>query len=227
MTRVVLDSISVAFDEVKVLSDVSLDITERRVGIVGANGSGKSTLARLINGLVTPTKGTVAVDGLDVVRKGREVRRKVGFIFTDPDGQIVMPTVREDIAFSLRPQRLSGQDVEERVAAIMSNLGIAELADRPAHRLSGGQKQLLALASILVAEPELVIADEPTTLLDARNARMMANVFATLPQSLYVVSHHLEALRDFERIIVVDDGRIVADDEPRPALTYYEQLVES
>ncbi len=226
MSRIAFDRVSHRFDADLVVDDVTLLLTEHRIGIVGANGSGKSTLARMINGLVTPTAGRVTVDGLDVRRHGRDVRRRVGFVFTNADNQIVMPTVREDVAFTLRRHRLEPADAAARVDAALERFGIAELADRPAHRLSGGQKQLLALAAVLVAEPAIVVADEPTTLLDARNARRIAEHFATLEQQLVVVSHQLELLESFDRVIVMEAGRVVADDTPAAALAAYRALVE-
>lgn len=225
MSEIVFDRVSHAFDAERVVDEVSLTITERRVGIVGANGSGKSTLARMINGLVTPSSGRVSIDGLDIARHGREVRRRVGFVFTNADTQIVMPTVREDVAFTLRRHRLTPADASARVDATLERFGLTALADRPAHRLSGGQKQLLALAAVLVGEPAVVVADEPTTLLDARNARLVARHFADLDEQLVVVSHQLELLEDFDRVIVMEGGRVVADDRPEPALARYRELI--
>ena len=225
MSAIRFEGVSHDFGDERVVDDVTLELTEQRIGIVGANGSGKSTLARMINGLVTPTAGRVEVDGLDVARHGREVRRRVGFVFTNADTQIVMPTVREDVAFTLRRHRLSPADAAARVDATLDRFGIADLADRPAHRLSGGQKQLLALASVLVGEPSIVVADEPTTLLDARNARRIAEHFESLDQRLVVVSHQLELLESFHRVIVMEAGRVVADDEPRHALDAYRALI--
>ncbi|GAA1790944.1 energy-coupling factor ABC transporter ATP-binding protein [Agromyces lapidis] len=225
MSRIEFDRVSHDFGAEPIVDGVSLSLTEHRVGIVGANGSGKSTLARMINGLVTPKSGRVEVDGLDVARRGREVRRRVGFVFTNADNQIVMPTVREDVAFTLRRHKLPAEDAAARVEATLERFGLTALADRPAHRLSGGQKQLLALASVLVADPALVVADEPTTLLDARNARLVAEHFAALEQQLVVVSHQLELLDDFDRVIVMESGRVVADDEPLPALAAYRALI--
>ncbi|MFE6967573.1 energy-coupling factor ABC transporter ATP-binding protein [Agromyces sp. NPDC057679] len=225
MSRIEFDRVSHDFGAEPIVDDVSLTLTEHRVGIVGANGSGKSTIARMINGLVTPKSGTVAVDGLDVARRGREVRRRVGFVFTNADNQIVMPTVREDVAFTLRRHKLPAEDAAARVEATLERFGLTTLADRPAHRLSGGQKQLLALASVLVADPAIVVADEPTTLLDARNARLVAEHFAALEQQLVVVSHQLELLDDFDRVIVMEAGRVVADDAPAPALAAYRALI--
>lgn len=225
MSEIVFDGVSHDFGAEPIVREVTLALAEHRVGIVGANGSGKSTLARMINGLVTPKSGTVAVDGLDVARRGREVRRRVGFVFTNADTQIVMPTVREDVAFTLRRHKLPAEDAAARVEATLERFGLTALADRPAHRLSGGQKQLLALASVLVAAPSIVVADEPTTLLDARNARLVAEHFASLEQQLVVVSHQLELLDGFDRVIVMEGGRVVADDEPAPALAAYRALI--
>ena len=210
----------------EVLRGIDLELSEQRIGVIGANGSGKSTLARLLNGLVLPTRGTVTVDGLDTRRDGAAVRRRVGFCFSDPDAQIVMPTVREDVALGLRRHRLSRAEVARRVDAALDAVGLAGHADHPAHLLSSGQKQLLALTSVLVTEPDVLVLDEPTTLLDLRNARDVARRLATLRQQVVLVTHDLDLLDRFERVVVLDEGRVVADDEPGPALTYYRALVE-
>lgn len=225
MAEIVFDRVTHRYDGDAVLADVSLTLIEPRVGVIGANGSGKSTLARLINGLVSPTSGRVLVDGLDVARNGREVRRRVGFVFTNPDNQIVMPTVREDVAFSLRRLKLPAADAAARVDRTLDRFGLTELADRPAHRLSGGQKQLLALAAVLVAEPDVIVADEPTTLLDARNASLVERHFAALDQQLIVVTHRLEAVEGFDRVLVVDEGRIAFDGAPDAALDAYRGIL--
>ncbi len=213
------------FGERVVLRDVDLRLGERRVGIVGANGSGKSTLARLLNGLVVPSQGRVLVDGLDTRDDGPAVRRRVGFVFTDPDAQIVMPTVAEDVAFSLRRSGLDRPARRQRVGEVLERFGLEDHADHAAHLLSGGQKQLLALAAVLVTEPSVLVCDEPTTLLDARNARRVTEVLAALPQQVVLVTHHLEQLEGFDRVLVVDGGRVVRDDRPAAALAAYRHLV--
>src|SRR5690606_2573919 len=164
-TEIRFDGVGHAYGDRTVLADVDLTLTERRIGIVGVNGGGKSTLARMINGLVVPTSGTVTVGGLDTRRKGAAIRRRVGFCFTDPDTQIVMPTVEEDVDFSLRRSGLNREERRRRVAQVLETYGLAGHAEHPCHLLSGGQKQLLALAAVLVIEPAVVVADEPTTLL--------------------------------------------------------------
>jgi biotin transport system ATP-binding protein len=225
MTRITFEEVSHSFGERRVLRDIRLDLTEHRIGVVGANGSGKSTLVRMINGLITPTVGTVTVDGLDVARNAREVRRKVGFIFTNPDNQIVMPTVQEDVAFTLRRRGLTREQVAERTTATLARFGLSAHADHPAHRLSGGQKQLLALASVLVAEPAIVVADEPTTLLDARNARRISELLRELSQQVIVVTHQLELLAGFDRVVVIEEGEVVFDGTPETAVEAYRELL--
>lgn len=222
---IVVDGVSHAFGDRQVLRDISLTIGERRVGIVGANGSGKSTLARLFNGLVLPDAGSVRVRGLDTRRAAKQVRRLVGFVFTDPDRQILMPTVAEDVELSLSRQPLSRAERTAQVARALDRFGLAGHADQPAHLLSGGQKQLLALATVLVTEPAVVVADEPTTLLDLRNARMLRKAFAALDTQLVVVTHDLELVEDVDRVIVLNEGRVVADDAPAAALRVYRRLM--
>ncbi|MFD3424398.1 energy-coupling factor ABC transporter ATP-binding protein [Nocardia fluminea] len=226
MSEIVVDAVGHRFGERTVLRDIDLRITERRVGFIGANGSGKSTLARMLNGLLKPSTGTVTVDGLDVARKGAQVRRKVGFVFTDPDTQIVMPTVAEDLAFSLRRSGLSKADIAARVQRMLDRFGLAAHTDHPAHLLSGGQKQLLAIGSALIREPEVIVADEPTTLLDLRNARRVSQALNSLDQQVIVVTHQLGLLDGFDRVVVLDNGRVVFDGAPVAAIDAYRHLIE-
>jgi biotin transport system ATP-binding protein len=210
-----------------VLHDVTVELGEHRIGVIGANGSGKSTFARLLNGLVVPDRGTVTVDGHDTRRDGRRVRQLVGFCFTDPDAQIVMPTVAEDVAFSLRRRDLQGRALEGRVTEVLDRFGLAGHADHPAQLLSGGQKQLLALASVLVTEPALLVLDEPTTLLDLRNAGLIADVLAGLDEQVVLLTHHLDLLAGYDRVLVFDEGRLVADAPPAAAIDHYRALMRS
>lgn len=208
-----------------VLRDLTVRLDEQRIGVIGANGSGKSTFARMLNGLVMPEAGTVTLDGLDTARQGKEVRKRVGFCFTDPDSQIVMPTVAEDIAFGLRRRGLTKGEIADRVDAALAAHGLAGRGEHPAHLLSGGQKQLLALAAVLVTEPELLVMDEPTTLLDVRNARRVADRVRALPQQVVLVTHHLDLLEDFDRVLVFDGSRLVHDGPPADAIAAYLDLV--
>lgn len=215
-----------SYGERVVLRGIDLTLSERRVGIVGANGSGKSTLARMINGLISPSRGRVGVDGLDVARQGAAVRRRVGFVFPDPEAQIVMPTVAEDVDFSLRRHRLDRAERAARVREALTRFGLADHADHPAHQLSSGQKQLLALAAVLVTQPSVLVADEPTTLLDRRNAREITRLMAGLDQQVVLVTHQLELLADWDRVVVIDAGRVAADGPPQESLERYRRLMD-
>ncbi|MET0863994.1 MAG: ABC transporter ATP-binding protein [Nakamurella sp.] len=225
MATIHFSGVTHRFGDRVVLDGIDLTLTEQRIGLVGANGSGKSTLARMINGLVSPTSGVVTVDDLDTTAKGREVRRRVGFVFTDPDNQIVMPTVAEDVAFSLRKSGLRKPEIADQVAASLRKFGLAGHADHPTHLLSGGQKQLLALAAVLITGPDIVVADEPTTLLDLRNARMVNDLLMGLPEQVVLVTHHLHLLDGFDRVVVLDAGRVVADSAPAAAIAAYTGLL--
>ncbi|WP_299137762.1 ABC transporter ATP-binding protein [uncultured Corynebacterium sp.] len=225
MPTIEFSSVSVAFDDTVVLEDINLTLTEQRIGIIGQNGGGKSTLTRLINGLGEPSEGTVTVDQMDVAKQGKKVREKVGFVFSDAENQIVMPNVRDDVAFSLRRFNLPKHERLARVDAALERFGLAEFAERSPHTLSGGQKQLLALAAVMVIDPILIIADEPTTLLDLRNRDRIKREFARLEQQLIVVTHDLDFLRDFDRVICIDDHRIAADGRPAEVIDFYQDLM--
>ncbi|WP_067970633.1 energy-coupling factor ABC transporter ATP-binding protein [Nocardiopsis trehalosi] len=222
-----LRDVTHAYDGRPVLRGVTLDLAEHRIGVIGANGSGKSTLARTLNGLVVPDSGRVLVDGRDTRRHGREVRRRVGFVFADPAAQIVMPTVAEDVAIGLRGRGLDRAEIGARVDAVLRRHGLADHRDHPAHLLSGGQKQMLALASVLVTEPEVLVCDEPTTLLDLRNRRVIERTLRALPQQVVLLTHHLDALTGFDRVLVMDEGRVAFDGAPEDAIAHYTALMDA
>jgi biotin transport system ATP-binding protein len=204
-----------------ILSPTTVTLTEQRIGVVGGNGSGKSTLARLLNGLVAPTTGRVLVDGLDVARDGAAVRRRVGFCFTDPSAQLVMPTCVEDVELSFR--RHTSDRLRRRDLALdaLARFGLAGHAEVSVHALSGGQRQLLALAGVLATEPDVLVADEPTTLLDLRNTREIGNLLFGLPQQLVLVTHDLDLARRCDRVLVVEDGEVRFDGPAEEAVDAY------
>lgn len=220
-----IENVTHRFGDRAVLDGIDLVLAERRIAIIGANGSGKSTFARLLNGLLLPDAGTVRVDGLDTRADAKAVRRKVGFVFQDPDNQIVMPLVEEDIAFGLKNLGFAKDEIAARVEAVLDRYNLAPLRHQATHHLSGGEKQLLALSSVLVMEPAYIVFDEPTTLLDLRNKRMMVDVLAGLPQTAIVVSHDLDMLDGFDRVLVFDRGRIVADAPPGEAVPRYREMM--
>ena len=227
---VVLDRVAVRVTvdgrtEPKTLLDgLSLDLAEPRIGVIGANGSGKSTLLRLLNGLVAPSAGTVMVDGRDTVRAVREVRRHVGFVFTDPLSQLVMPTGREDVELSLRRSVRNPQERRVRAEAALERFGLLALADQSIYELSGGERQLLALAAVLAVDPEVLVLDEPSTLLDLRNRELLRRTLAGLGQQIILSTHDLEFAQDMDRVLVVDAGKVVFDGGPAAAVAHYRAL---
>lgn len=220
-----LDGVTHRFGDRTVLDDVTLTLSERRVGLIGANGSGKSTLARTVNGLIRPDAGTVRVNGLDVRRETARVRRAVGFMFTDASAQVLMPTVAEDLQLSLRDQPISAQEKDSRLTEMLRFAGLEGHRDHPAQLLSGGQQQMLAFASVLIRRPDVLVCDEPSTLLDLRHLHRLRQTLAALPQQVVLLTHHLDLLDDFDRVVVLDAGAVVADGPPVEAIRAYTELM--
>ena len=208
---IALENVTVRYGDRVALTGVSTTLSERRIAIIGDNGSGKSTFARLLNGLIIPTVGRVSVLGLDTARDGAQVRRRVGFVFQNPESQLVMPTVAEDLAFGLKAHGVPAGERAARVEATLQQLGASALRDRACAELSGGEKQLVALAGALVLAPDILICDEPTAMLDLRRARTFMKVLAGLPQQVIVVTHHVDLLAGFARAILLAEGRVVED----------------
>lgn len=207
------------------LEPITASLGEQRVAVIGANGSGKSTLARLVNGLRAPSSGRVLTCGLDVATQGPAVRARVGFVFTDPDAQLVMPTAVEDVALSLRRTVPDGAERDARAHEVLARIGLAAHAQTPVHSLSGGQKQLLALAGVLVTDPEVLVCDEPTTLLDLRWRRVVDDLLDGVTAQVMHVTHDLVAAGRAERVLVIDAGRLVFDGDPAEAVDRYEALM--
>jgi biotin transport system ATP-binding protein len=207
------------------LSPLTLSLSERRIGIIGLNGSGKSSFARMINGLARPTSGRVTVDGIDVTLDQKAVLAKVGFIFQSPQNQIILPIVRDDIAFGLRGRGRSAADIAASVEAILARFGVSHLAERRAHELSGGELQLAALCSVLVTGPEILILDEPTNQLDLANRKRVAQTIRDLDENVIVISHDLSLLDDFDRVLLFDRGHLKGDGRPRDVIALYQESV--
>jgi biotin transport system ATP-binding protein len=205
----------------QILQEVSLSLTESRIGVIGANGSGKSTLARLINGLINPTSGSVAVNGLDVALHLKQVRQQVGFVFQNPDNQIVFPVVYEDLDFGLKSRLPNALERQVRIKEILARLGIETLIDCAVHQLSGGEKQLVALAAVLSLEPQILVLDEPTTQLDLRYRNRFMQIVSDLTRPAIMVTHDLDLLKNFDRVLVIDRGRVVHDSPPNSAVSWY------
>ncbi|SMY12290.1 energy-coupling factor ABC transporter ATP-binding protein [Brevibacterium jeotgali] len=212
-----------------VLTDVTCTLTEPTVTVIGANGSGKSTLLQLINGLIPADEGRVVVDGLDVADRGRAVRRRVGFVFTDPAAQLVMPTPLEDVELSLKRLVRDRRERRSRALAVLDELGVADLAQRSVYELSGGQRQLVALATVLAVDPAVLVLDEPTTLLDLANREKLRGVLADLVTRRGVrtllSTHDLDVAHDAQRTLLIHEGRLHADGAPADVVAAYRAVV--
>lgn len=209
------------------LEPATTGLAEHRIAVIGANGSGKSTFLRLVNGLTRPTSGHVAVDGKDTVREVRAVRRRVGFLFSDPLSQLVMPLVREDVELSLKASIKDRARRREAALGHLAAMGLSHLSERSIHDLSGGERQLVALASVLATGQGIVVADEPTTLLDLRNNILLQDTLHGLDQQVIYATHDLDFAARADRVLVIDAGRIVYDGEPREAVRHYRRLALS
>ncbi|HEV7307376.1 ABC transporter ATP-binding protein [Ensifer sp.] len=215
---------AVRFGERVALHPLTLTLSERRIGIVGLNGSGKTTFARLINGLVKPTSGRVTVNGLNTVEDDRAVLSEAGFIFQNPQHQLIMPIVAEDIAFGLKNRGHSREDIDRRMQAALARFGIEHLAKRRVHELSGGETQLVAMASVVVTDPKILILDEPTNQLDLRNRRRVADTIDGLPEDTVLITHDLALVENVDRLLLFHEGRLAADGNPGDTIRRYHEI---
>ena len=197
-----------------VIEDMSFSIgAGESVGLIGANGAGKSTIMKLLLGLVMPTEGRVLVGGSEVTSKSLgEIRKKLGFVLQNSDNQMFMPTVYEDMIFAPLNYMLSREETDKRVDEVLRRLHIEELKHKYNHKISGGEKRMAAIATILAMEPEAILMDEPTSALDPYNRRLIINIIKELSQTLLIASHDLDMIADScGRVILIGDGKAVAD----------------
>lgn len=225
MTTPVLDVRGLAHaypDGHQALFGVDLHVHEgERVALLGPNGAGKTTLVLHLNGILTAGAGSVAVSGLPVVKENlREVRRRVGVVFQDPDDQLFMPTVRQDVAFGPANLGLKGAALDRCVLEALDRVGMADFVDRPPHHLSFGQRRRVAVATVLAMEPEILVLDEPSSNLDPASRRELADILRSLDVTVLMVTHDLPyALELCPRAVVLHDGVVVADGRTLDVLT--------
>jgi energy-coupling factor transport system ATP-binding protein len=204
------------------LHDITLTIHQGEyIGLIGLNGSGKSTLARLLNGLIKPTTGKVKVNGMDTrsPKQLMEIRRLVGMVFQNPDNQIVCPVVEEEIAFGPENLGLDSDEIQKRIDWALHIVGLEELKSHAPHLLSGGQKQKLAIASVLVMLPDYLIMDEPSSMLDPLGRKELLEHLKILNKqkgiTIIFISHNLEDLIQADRLVILDKGSIYLQGTPR------------
>jgi cobalt/nickel transport system ATP-binding protein len=198
----------------QVLFGVDLTVARgERVALLGPNGAGKTTLVLHLNGILTGGAGAVSVAGLPVAKANlAEIRRRVGIVFQDPDDQLFMPTVREDVAFGPATSGLRGAELEARVVAALTQVGMEAFADRPPHHLSYGQRRRVAVATVLAMEPDILVLDEPSSNLDPASRRELADILRSLDVTVLMVTHDLPyALELCPRSVILSEGVIVGD----------------
>lgn len=204
------------------VKDLSLEIERGSFTVIlGHNGSGKSTLAKMLNGLNKPTSGDVLVDGINTKDEATEieVKRKVGMVFQNPDNQIIASIVEEDVAFGPENLGLEPSEIRRRVDNALKAVDMYDFRESTPHRLSGGQKQRIAIAGIMAMEPECLVLDEPTAMLDPKGR---AEIISTLHRlnsdkgiTIVLITHYMEEAENADRVIVMNDGKIIADDVPK------------
>lgn len=213
-----MSDVSYAREGKTLLSDITLHVTERRVGIVGRNGSGKTTLARVLSGLATPDQGTVQVSGVDVAADRKAAIRTVGILFQNPDHQIIFPSVEEELGFGLLQSGQSKDDTARQVADVLARFNKSHWATAATHQLSQGQKQLVCLMAIIAMRPEVVILDEPFSGLDIPTRAQLTRYFDRIDAAVIHISHDPDVLRSYERVIWLEEGRVLHDGPAAPTL---------
>ncbi len=196
------------------LSDVSFHITHgEKIALLGANGAGKSTLMLHLNGLLMPSAGEISIGGIPLDRKTvRSTRQNVGLVFQDPDNQLFMPTVEEDVAFGPENMQLNAKEVERRVEESLRRVEALDLRHQSPFQLSGGQKKRVAIATVLAMEPSILVMDEPTAALDPHSRRQIMRLVKQFDHTLLIATHDMEMAAEIcERTIVLNDGKVVAD----------------
>lgn len=222
---IVFDKAQVSYDQRIALAPLSLRLTEKRIGVIGLNGSGKSTFARLINGLIRPSSGRVITNGHDTSTNAAEARAIVGYVFQNPANQIVLPLIKDDIALGLQSRRLSKADSDRAVSSALDRVSIPHLRDRRAHELSGGEVQLAALAAVLATAPDVIVMDEPTNQLDLKNRNLVEATIRTLDENVIVITHDLDLVSSFTRVLLFHEGRLAADGAADETIRHYKKLV--
>lgn len=198
--------------------------------ILGHNGSGKSTLAKMLNGLNKPTSGDIFVDGINTKDEDREieVKRKVGMVFQNPDNQIIASIVEEDVAFGPENLGVPPKEIKERVNDALKAVDMLEFKESTPHRLSGGQKQRIAIAGIIVMTPQCLVLDEPTAMLDPKGRAEIIETLIRLNKekgiTVVLITHYMEEAQNADRVLVMNDGEIIADDVPKVIFSDVERL---
>ncbi|MCX7657764.1 MAG: energy-coupling factor transporter ATPase [Oscillospiraceae bacterium] len=215
----------------EILKGINLDIKKGEfVAILGHNGSGKSTIAKHFNAVLLPCGGTVYVEGIDTKDEARlfDIRQRVGMVFQNPDNQIVATIVEEDVAFALENLGVEPDEMRQRVDDALKAVGMYEYREHAPHQLSGGQKQRVAIAGIIAMRPDCIVLDEPTAMLDPKGRKEVLKTIRELNRNygitIILITHYMDEAAKADRVVVMDDGRIIFDDVPREVFSHVEEL---
>lgn len=225
--RVSIQGVSLVKSGHAILNKITLDLSTPRIGFVGRNGSGKSTLARVVCGLIKPDQGRVLVDDIDIFKNRRKALSKIGILFQNPDHQIIFPTVLEEMSFGLTQQGYSKDAVRQMVADALAQFGKAAWSNRSISTLSQGQRHLVCLMSVLAMQPAVIVLDEPFTGLDRPITRQLTQILEDINQTILHISHDLEALCTYDRVIWLERGTVQMDGAPQAVLPAYSAAMDA
>ena len=214
------------FETHRVIDQITLNVSEQRIGIVGVNGSGKSTLARLISGLIAPISGSIRINDIDIYKDRKAALKTVGIIFQNPDHQIIFPTCIEEISFGLMQQGMTRIEAEERSNEILLQFDRLKWSDQLAHNLSQGQRHFLCLIAVLAMKPDVIILDEPYAGLDLPTSLQLRHELNKLSQQIVMITHNKDILVDFDRILWIDNGKIIKDGSFKNVMPDFEEEMQ-
>ncbi|MDC1041152.1 ABC transporter ATP-binding protein [Amylibacter sp.] len=214
------------FETHRVIDQITLNVSEQRIGIVGVNGSGKSTLARLISGLIAPISGSIRINDIDIYKDRKAALKTVGIIFQNPDHQIIFPTCIEEISFGLMQQGMTRIEAEERSNEILLQFDRLKWSDQLAHNLSQGQRHFLCLIAVLAMKPDVIILDEPYAGLDLPTSLQLRHELNKLSQQIVLITHNKDILVDFDRILWIDNGKIIKDGSYENVMPDFEEEMQ-
>ena len=214
------------FETHRVIDQITLNVSEQRIGIVGVNGSGKSTLARLISGLIAPISGSIRINDIDIYKDRKAALKTVGIIFQNPDHQIIFPTCIEEISFGLMQQGMTRIEAEERSNESLLQFDRLKWSDQLAHNLSQGQRHFLCLIAVLAMKPDVIILDEPYAGLDLPTSLQLRHELNKLSQQIVMITHNKDILVDFDRILWIDNGKIIKDGSYENVMPDFEEEMQ-
>ena len=214
------------FETHRVIDQITLNVSEQRIGIVGVNGSGKSTLARLISGLIAPISGSIRINDIDIYKDRKAALTTVGIIFQNPDHQIIFPTCIEEISFGLMQQGMTRIEAEERSNEILLQFDRLKWSGQLAHNLSQGQRRFLCLIAVLAMKPDVIILDEPYAGLDLPTSLQLRHELNKLSQQIVMITHNKDILVDFDRILWIDNGKIIKDGSYENVMPDFEEEMQ-